>query len=419
MKYKWGGLIEALEQAEGKHESDRLALAERKIRVLEETKTVEEARVMLLFLESDKDYLCSNLLDHMLEYFHMSTCLKYDDLEMYKFLEEREATVNIIEIIETGALQIFMYITRDSIEQYDINYIVYNALQKNQLNILKYLEEKYRIMPEIIHPKLLVTKCLYNNTFLDYYFDRAIAILGQEFADKYIDTREYQSNIPHIQALLYDYSLGPSDPPIYFIQLCGRKGLKFNECFSYFYTRNEQFRIQLILSYCDREFVKTWLEENFMSYLMCEKSASYVVKEGLYPVKTVLLDTTYNSFELFKNFYRSAQPILTKEFILQLLATRINYNIQTFLLDECKSIPDLTKSEILFIVKTMRYYDDCIIEFCKEKEYIENGILQKLDMENDIDFIAIACKNRNLISYLMKKLHINTEKYLQYLLNKN
>lgn len=94
MKYKWGGLLEAVEEADGKHENEKLEKAQKLIKALEETINIRQVEKILIFLKEYQDFLCSTLLDDLFrcKYYFPSSYIQFieiGNLELCRFLFDK------------------------------------------------------------------------------------------------------------------------------------------------------------------------------------------------------------------------------------------------------------------------------------------------------------------------------------------
>lgn len=91
MKYKWGGLLETLEETDGKHENPKLTQIQKIIEAIEETNDISSAKSITTLLKQHQNYLCSPLLDDLLTGdFKIVHAITKNNLEMCKFIIDRK-----------------------------------------------------------------------------------------------------------------------------------------------------------------------------------------------------------------------------------------------------------------------------------------------------------------------------------------
>lgn len=146
MKYKWGGLLETLEETDGKHENPKLTQIQKIIEAVEETKDISSAKSITTLLKQHQDYLCSPLLDDLFEGdFKFTYAIKKNNLEMCKFLEERKdfphlyiSDCDILQYLGRADIEILEFFFKKNFGRNSIH-ILSSAIQTGELERVKFV----------------------------------------------------------------------------------------------------------------------------------------------------------------------------------------------------------------------------------------------------------------------------------------
>lgn len=415
MKYKWGGLLETLEETDGNHGSEKLLLIQEKILALENSTTIEQVANILIFLEKDKDYLCSKLLDHLLVPYKGFPCtaIEYDDIEMWKFLEERIKPLesrSFIDIGMHGAVKILMYIESQATLDYnDYRNVIEKAIEHSQLKILKYLDTQVNIKKYIDFAKVFLSPNL-----LEYFFDKVLETVGTvqiphiailyRYTEQYHRYDNYYDGKRHTVVTQYQIE--------HFIHTCGERGLKFTECFAYYLRNTDIIVLQQILSYCDREEVKKICKNTPYKTRDRNEVILFFVKEELIPVEPLLIEMFDEYVEnIFIKLYGMLKTPLSKKTLLYMLRKKRRFfredEMTKLIVKDCNT---LTRNEFLNLLKEWEFFlgkNDT-----KETEIAFLNSCKEIDMNNDLEFIEIVCKNKNLLRYfIQEREQTDVEKY--------